>query len=154
MKHTPAFPPSVVPAANSRTLHAFGETVIIHLAGEQTNGQLALWTEIVPPGGGPPPHVHLNEDEWFLVQEGSFEFLVNGQWQRLEAGGSAFLPKNSVHTFKNTGNTQGRLVVSTSPAGFETFFSRCAEVFNQPEGPDMARITEIAADHGIHFVAE
>jgi hypothetical protein len=44
----------------SATLHAFCEEVIVHLAGAQTGGKIA-------PGGDPPPHYHLNEDELFLV---------------------------------------------------------------------------------------
>jgi hypothetical protein len=49
------------------TLHAFCEEVIVHLAGAQTGGKIALWTEITPPGGRLLPHYHLNEDEFFLV---------------------------------------------------------------------------------------
>jgi hypothetical protein len=51
----------------SATLHAFCEEVIVHLAGAQTGGKIALWTEITPPGGRPRPHYHLNEDELSLV---------------------------------------------------------------------------------------
>jgi uncharacterized cupin superfamily protein len=29
----------------------------------------------VPAGGGPPPHIHRNEDETFYVLEGEVEFL-------------------------------------------------------------------------------
>jgi hypothetical protein len=32
-------------------------------------------------------------------------------------------------------------------------FSRCAEGFAKPGGPDKERIAEIGAEHGIHFVA-
>src|SRR3712207_3452678 len=64
------FPPAVANLTEGRTLHAFGETVIIHLDSESTGAKLNLWTEISPPGGGPPPHHHEREDEWFLVQEG------------------------------------------------------------------------------------
>ncbi len=152
MNYNPAFPPTVVPADSGRILHAFGEEVIIHLSGEQTDGRLCLWTEIVPPGGGPPPHVHLNEDEWFFVQEGRFSFLVENAWRELSAGGAVFLPRSAIHTFRNSGDATGRLLVATTPAGFETFFARCAEEFGRDGGPDMARITAIAADHGIHFV--
>jgi uncharacterized cupin superfamily protein len=59
------------------TLHAFGEEVILHLSGAQTGGKFALWTEVTPAGGRPPPHYHLNEDELFLVQEGKIGFLVD-----------------------------------------------------------------------------
>jgi mannose-6-phosphate isomerase-like protein (cupin superfamily) len=60
----------VVRQNEGRVLHAFDEEVIIHLDGERTDGKLTMWTEVTPPGGGPPPHYHLNEDETFRVLEG------------------------------------------------------------------------------------
>ncbi len=133
-------------------IRAFGDEVIMHLEGTETGGTVSLWTNITPPGGGPPPHYHLNEDEWFVVQEGRVSFLVEGEWQEVPVGGVVFAPRGSVHTFRNTGDEPLRMLISTSPAGFETFFSRCAEEFDKPGGPDMERIVEISAEHGIHFV--
>jgi quercetin dioxygenase-like cupin family protein len=142
----------LVETGAGQVLHAFGEKVIIHLGGKETGGALSLWTEITPPGGGPPPHYHENETETFLVQEGHFAFYRDGQWQNLGPGGIAFIPRNVVHTFKNTGQTPGRMLISTSPAGFEVFFARCAEEFKKQDGADMDRIVQISAEHGIHFV--
>jgi quercetin dioxygenase-like cupin family protein len=144
--------PTINLPGQGRVIRAFGDEVIMHLEGEQTGGALSLWTNITPPGGGPPPHYHLNEDEWFVVQEGRVGFLADGQWQEVGAGGVVFAPRGSVHTFKNVGDKPSRMIVSTSPAGFETFFSRCAEEFAKPGGPNMERILEISAEHGIYFV--
>lgn len=132
-------------------LCAFGDEVTVLLGAGDTGGKLSLWTEVVPPGGGPPPHRHLREDEWFVVQEGTFSFFVLGEWRELGPGGAAFMPRASVHTFKNTGKTAGKLLIGTSPAGFETFFGRCAEEFAREGGPDMGRIMGIADEHGIEF---
>jgi hypothetical protein len=43
------------------------------------------------------------------------------------------------------------MLITTAPSGFETFFTRCATEFANPAGPDMQRIMEISAEHGIHF---
>ncbi|HWI58423.1 MAG TPA: cupin domain-containing protein [Bacillota bacterium] len=145
-------PPTIAVAGQGPVLRAFGEEIIIHLDGKRTGGALSLWTEITPPGGGPPPHYHLKEDECFVVQEGRLQFLVEGQWRAVAAGGIVFAPRGSVHAFKNIGNQPSRILISTSPAGFEIFFSRCAEEFAKPSGPDMERILAISAEHGIHFV--
>jgi quercetin dioxygenase-like cupin family protein len=144
--------PSITLPGQGRVIHAFGDEVIVHLDGEQTGGMLTLFTDITPPGGGPPPHYHLNEDEWFVVQEGRMSFLVDGEWKEVGTGGVVFAPCGSIHTFKNVGDQPSRMLVSTSPGGFENFFSRCAEEFAKPGGPDMDRITEISAEHGIYFV--
>ena len=44
--------------------------------------------------------------------------------------------------------------VLTAPSGFEVFFSRCAKVCaaGGANGPDMAQIMQIAAEHGIEFL--
>jgi hypothetical protein len=59
--------PVILAPGEGETLHAFGEQVTVHLSGAQTGGRITLWTEITPPGGGPPPHYHLNEDELFGI---------------------------------------------------------------------------------------
>jgi quercetin dioxygenase-like cupin family protein len=146
--------PSLLDPGAGRRLHAFGEEVILHLGGEQTGGQLAVWTEITPPGDGPPPHYHEREDECFVVQEGRVAFLHHGHWHEKGPGGVVFMPRGVVHAFKNVGDTPSRMLLTTTPSGFEIFFARCAEEFARPGPPDMPRIIAIAAEHGIHFVTE
>lgn len=119
-----------------------------------TGGREALWTEITPPGGGPPPHYHLNEDESFYVMEGRVSFFAGGQWREVAPGTAVFAPRGSIHTFKNVGEQPSRMLIRTSPSGFEHFFARCAAEFAKPGPPDMARLVEISAEHGIHFVNE
>lgn len=143
---------SVTSPGQGKILHAFGEEVCFLLTGAETGGKLTMWQEIVPPGGGPPPHLHRNEDEWFVVQQGRFEFLFDGKWCEMPVDSVIYIPKEAVHTFRNVGEETGRLLVSTSPSGFEDFFARCAEVFASEGGPDMARIVKIAAENGIEFV--
>jgi len=142
--------PAIVPAG--RVLHGFGEEVVFHLTGNETNGQLTTWMEIIPPGGGPPLHYHENEDEYFVVLEGKVSFFQNNQWTEVGPGGAVFLPRNSVHAFKNTGDQTSRMMVTATPSGFENFFARCAEEFAREDGPNMAEIVRIANEHGIHFV--
>jgi mannose-6-phosphate isomerase-like protein (cupin superfamily) len=149
----PVLDTRIVPSSSARTYHAFGETVTVHLGAAETGGRYTMFTAITPPGGGPPPHVHAREDEWFLVVEGCAEFLKEGAWYEVQAGGALFTPKGVVHTFRNKGTTPLRMLVQTSPAGFEEFFSRCAAEFAKPAPPDMARIVQIAGEHGISFVS-
>jgi hypothetical protein len=44
------------------------------------------------------------------------------------------------------------MLIETSPAGFKTFFARCAEEFAKPGGPDTQHINGIAVEHGIRFL--
>lgn len=141
----------VVAPSQARTLRAFGEEITVHLGGEETGGRYTMFTCVTPPGGGPPPHYHAKEDEWFLVLEGRAEFLRGEGWLDAPAGSAVFTPRGVVHTFRNAGEESLRMLVHTSPSGFEVFFARCAELFARPGPPDMARLTDIAAEHGIHF---
>jgi len=142
----------IVAPEKGRVLEAFGEEITILLSGEQTGGRQTMWLETTPPEGGPPLHFHINDDETFHVLEGRVAFFQNSEWQEVGPGGSAFVPRGELHTFKNVGDRPSRMLLSTAPAGFEVFFSRCAEEWAKPGGPDMARIFAIAAEHGIHFV--
>jgi len=143
--------PAFVIPEKARVIDAFGDTATFHLTGAETGGRFAMFTNITQPGGGPPPHRHENEDEWFHVLEGEAEFFSQGEWTSVPVGSSVFMPKGSIHTFRNAGTTPLKMVIHTAPAGFETFFSRCSEEFQKEDGPNMERIMEISAEHGISY---
>jgi quercetin dioxygenase-like cupin family protein len=145
---------AIVRENDGQVLRAFGLELTILLDGERTGGTLAMWINITPPGGGPPPHYHLKEDETLHVIEGRVAFLLNGEWNEIGPGGTAFLPRGMVHTFKNIGDQPSRMLNMTTPSGFEKFFARCADEFENPGEPDLSRIVEIGVEHGIHFVQE
>lgn len=134
-----------------KTHVAFGDRVTFHLTGEDTGGAYCLFTLIAPPGGGPPPHRHDREDEWFLVEEGRAEFLKNGEWVEVPTGSAVFAPKGTVHSFRNVGETPLRLLIQTAPAGFERFFAAMADEFEREGGPDMERVVSISAEFGISY---
>ena len=145
-------PPAFAKLSEGRVLHAFGEEIVVHLDSERTGGKLNVWSELTPPGGGPPPHYHENEDEWFVVQEGRVEFFSGGKWTEFGPGSILFMPRHHVHAFRNAGETTSRMLLTTTPGGFDKYFARCAEEFAKGGPPDMERIFAISAEHGIHFV--
>ncbi|MCB1123737.1 MAG: cupin domain-containing protein [Verrucomicrobiae bacterium] len=144
--------PKIVHPGEGEVLHAFGEQVTLLQSGKDTGGAFAKWIETTPPGGGPPPHYHTNEDEWFYTLEGRVEFFLDGSWTEVPPGTSVFMPRNVLHTFRNCGDQPLKMLIHTAPSGFDVFFRRCADVFAEPGPPDMDRIMQISAEHGIHFV--
>ena len=146
--------PAIVQPGGGTDLHAFGDVVSVMLGGEQTSGTLTVAFDVTPPGGGPPPHVHGNEDELFLVVEGQLSYFVEGQWTEVGAGGAVYLPRGTTHCYRNVGATPSRQWILTTPSGFERFFARCANEFAKPGGPDMQQIVAIHQDHGIALVGE
>jgi hypothetical protein len=94
------------------------------------------------PGGGPGPHYHDREDEWFYIVEGRVSFFLNGTWTDLSPGDCIYSPRGSVHGFKNNTDQSIRVFINFTPAGIEGFFAEAAEEWAQPE-PDMNRLTAL-----------
>ncbi len=77
----------------------------------------SLFTLTVAPKAGPPLHVHPHASETYYVLEGTFEFFVDGAFALRRAGGTAFIPAGTLHTFRNVGAAPGRLLVVAAPSG-------------------------------------
>jgi mannose-6-phosphate isomerase-like protein (cupin superfamily) len=93
-----------------------GLTMKVLLTGSDTNGLQAIFEDIVEPGIGPGRHIHHEQDETFLFLEGTFDVEIDGQLFRINKGDTAFVPRGSVHAWKNVGKTKGRLRYIFSPA--------------------------------------
>ena len=50
---------------------------------------------------GPPIHTHPEQEELFYVVRGQLEVYRKDQWITLTAGQSAFIPKNTPHTYRS-----------------------------------------------------
>ena len=46
-----------------------------------------------------------------------------------------YIPKGTVHTFKNVGTSRGRFLVIITPAGFEKFFEKIGEPVTDKTSP-------------------
>ena len=65
-----------VTEGEGKMLWVVDELMTFKASGEDTGGAYALTDSMVPPGGGPPPHIHHCEDEAFWVLVGELEVLV------------------------------------------------------------------------------
>jgi quercetin dioxygenase-like cupin family protein len=100
--------------------------------------------------GGPPRHVHHDQDEWFYVLQGEFAFEVGEQTFRLGPGDSAFAPRQIPHAWAHVGDTPGTLITAVSPVGtFETFLRDTTRLPEVPTPEDMAKAF---AAHGMTVV--
>ena len=146
--------PMIVQPGAGCDLHAFGNTLSVMLAGENTGGMLSVMVESTPPGGGPPLHVHNHEDEIFLVIEGNIQYYINDDWIEVKPGGVVYLPRGTAHCYRNIGDTPSRHWIIVTPSGFEQFFAHCASEFASASGPDMQRIGSIHQEHGIELLEQ
>lgn len=73
--------------------------------------------------GGPARHLHYDQDEWFYILEGEFQFEVGGERLHLQPGDSLLAPRQIPHVWAFVGDTRGRILIVFTPAGkMETFF--------------------------------
>ena len=111
-----------VEPGEGRRLWIVGDTMTFKATSAQTGGSLMFVEVLTEPGGGPPPHVHTREDEFFYVLDGEFEILQGEETFRATAGAFAFVPRGTLHRFENVGDTAGRILVMFTPGGMEGFF--------------------------------
>ena len=91
---------------------------------EQTGAALGLFRQTIAPESGPPAHVHRAADEFFYVVSGEFSFRLDERVVSAPARSVVFVPRGTVHTFRNIGTEPGVLLVGVTPGGFEGIFAQ------------------------------
>ena len=125
-----------------------GNTINVKLDGEQTGDAYSVFEISAPPNVGAGLHIDNDWDEFWHVMEGTFTFMLNGKEIELGAGGFAHGPKGIPHSFKNTGETTGKLVMFTTPSGLEDFFRHIDEA-SLDGGLDKETFAKIMKEHHI-----
>jgi quercetin dioxygenase-like cupin family protein len=129
----------------------------VKLTGAETDGAVGI-VEVTSPGGPAAPlHVHRREAETFCVLEGELTLFVGDEVVRASAGDVVYAPANIPHTY-NIDSPMARILVISSPAGFEQFVAEVgaptesAELPSEPAAVDPERLGAIAAAHGIEIL--
>jgi quercetin dioxygenase-like cupin family protein len=141
-----------------RTIGVVGDVYRFLATGEDTNGRYALLEALVPPGGGPPPHVHSREEEGFYILEGEITFTVNGEKVVAKAGTFANMPVGTPHSFKNESDQPARMLISVAPAGLEKMFFEVgvplvegATTALPPTKDEIEKLLAVAPGYGIEI---
>jgi quercetin dioxygenase-like cupin family protein len=136
-----------------------GDRYVFLVTGEESGGAYFAMEALVPPGGGPPPHIHTREDETFYLIEGRIEFLLGDNTITAGPGDFVNVPRGTVHCFHNTGTEMARMVLTFTPAGIERFFEETLEpapsdALQPPDNVDAvaARYVAAAPRFGLKFV--
>ncbi len=140
--------PIVHPPGAGQVVGVLGARSTFKVLSAQTGGAYALLEQEVPPGGGPPLHVHRHETEIFHILEGQFELAVGDRRLAAPAGTVAVCPRDIPHTFRNVGTTPGKLMLTVIPGRFADFF---LEVDGVPDH-DRAAIRTLAAKYGVEIL--
>lgn len=95
------------------------EFVTVKTTGEDTGGEFALVELVALPGAETPPHVHRSTDETYRVLEGEMEVLDGGRTFTAGAGSVVYIPKGTLHAWRNAAASPARALMLVTPAGFE-----------------------------------
>ena len=145
--------------AEGRTIAVVGDVYRFLATGEDTNGKYALWEALVPPGGGPPPHVHSREEEGFYILEGEITFTISGERVVAKAGMFANMPVGTPHSFKNESGKPAKMLISVAPAGLEKMFfevgvplAEGATTALPPTKAEIEKLLAIAPRYGVEIL--
>jgi quercetin dioxygenase-like cupin family protein len=83
--------------------------------------------------GGPPRHLHPDQDEWFYALEGEFEIEIGEERLTLRPGDSVLGRRGVPHVWAHVGDRRGRILITFTPAGrMEAFFRQVTEADAMP----------------------
>jgi quercetin dioxygenase-like cupin family protein len=148
--------PTIRASTQGRTVAVVGDVYRFLVTGDDTAGKYATWEALVPPGGGPPPHVHSREEESFYVLEGEITFGLGDE--RLVAGAGTFvnMPVGVPHSFRNASDRPAKMLISVAPAGVERMFFEIgvelpegASTAQPPRPAEIEKLLQIAPNYGI-----
>lgn len=122
---------------------------------EATEGAWSLVELTEMPGYKTPWHRHNDADEAFYVLEGVLTARIADSTYELPAGSYVLIPRGTPHAQGNLGNVPVKVLVATTPGGFERFFADRVELFRtvKPDNPVfMKRMTEIVDRHDVEVL--
>ncbi len=153
-----AHQPTLRKTGEGRTIGVVGDIYRFLATGEDTDGRYAVMEAIVPPGGGPPPHIHSREEEGFFVLEGEITFQLGEERFVAGAGTFANMPVGSLHSFKNESGKPAKMLISVAPAGLEKMFLEVgvplvegATTALPPTKEEIEKLLLIAPNYGIEI---
>ncbi|MFZ1733268.1 MAG: cupin domain-containing protein [Flavobacteriales bacterium] len=125
-------------------------TLDLKIGSADTDGGMAVFEQIgKSPNGGPPLHIHPEQDEFFHVLEGDYRFQVGEERFPAAIGDTIFLPRGVPHAFIQL-SEHARMLVTYQPAGdMEGFFAETAQWTVPPSKEEVARVFRA---HGMEVV--
>jgi quercetin dioxygenase-like cupin family protein len=151
--------PALRKPTEGRTIAAVGDVYRFLATGDNTHGTYAMWEAIVPPGGGPPPHVHSREEEGFYILEGEITLQAGDQQIVATAGMFLNMPIGTPHSFKNESDTSAKMLIMVAPAGLENMFFEFGVPLAEgsttalpPTQEEITKLLQIAPKYGIEIL--
>jgi mannose-6-phosphate isomerase-like protein (cupin superfamily) len=107
----------------SRTIGVSGTA--FKVATQDTLGALFVMEQSNKTPGGPPRHLHHEQDEFWYVMTGEYVFEVGTDRFQAQTGDCVLGPRNIPHSWAFIGDSPGRLLIAFTPAGkMQEWFER------------------------------
>lgn len=142
MENRPTGQGARVPAGEDRiheSRKVFGTMSIdFKVSGSETDGALFILENTNDSRGGPPRHLHHEQEEWFYVVEGDYVAEIGDEHYQLGPGDSILAPRKTPHVWAHVGEGTGRLIVAFRPAGdMESFFDAMSKIKGSPSREEL-----------------
>ncbi len=99
------------------------------------------------PGQHVPVHIHPTQDEFILVQEGTLDLKLDGEWTKAGPGDLVRMPKGVPHGYFNKSDEPVRALFWVSPAGkLKDLFEALHDL------QDVEKVVELSAQHEVDFL--
>ena len=94
------------------------------LRSEETQGNVSVIANVVPPRWDGPPLHHHAFDESFYVLDGELTFQLGDELATAGPGAFVLAPAGAHHTLANLSTDSASYLLICTPAGFERYFAK------------------------------
>jgi quercetin dioxygenase-like cupin family protein len=142
-----------IPAGGDRIQEqrkVFGSRVIdFKVSSLDTNGDLFIIELTDDRKGGPPRHLHYEQEKRFYVIESEYMIEIGDERYMLGPGDSVLAPRKVPHAWTHVGEGMGKQLIVFQPAGkMEAFFGVLSKVAGVPQREELGRLF---SSHGIEM---
>ncbi|MEJ1977111.1 MAG: cupin domain-containing protein [Acetobacteraceae bacterium] len=145
---TPTISSEVLPTGNERENEwqevTPGERFRICTSSNDTNGAYLVFEVVADPRNGVPLHVHDNEEETFVVVEGTARMANGGQILDVATGMAVTIRRGAPHAWCNLSDSPLRMLVIFVPGRIEGLFRAASRADFDP--------TTIPAEYGTRVI--
>lgn len=141
-------PKVLAPSEGLRLQSGPGRDLVFKVTGEDTGGAFDYFVVEVAPHGGPPLHVHHNQEETIHVLTGQYKVRIGDETFHLGKGGFAYLPSGVPHAFLNLTDEPGEVVVVYTPGGGHRFYEELGPL-TRNGSPDRATVATVFEKYGM-----
>lgn len=124
-----------------QTYNLLGHPAFLKVGGNDTEGQLSLFSGEYHKNQGPPLHLH-DVDETFYILSGEFLFQAGDKRFTAKSGDTIFIPRNIPHTYLTISET-GKMLFMVNPTGpIERLFEKLNSYQDRPSIEELVGLHE------------